>query len=389
MQSPSQALALLIVGLTTASPADPAQAVHQVHIADLAVQQANVLTDLVRERVPDNEVLGPVGLADLLADATHEQADEHVLEPVRLDVDVHVLRDVPVFLEQLRQGRVLRGARERLGLVLGPGPAEDGDDGRLAHERGSRVALRAAFALEQRSAVQVREIERDVALEEARRREESLALVELQVAPVAEIGSAKLFLPVKIKGISIMLPIFPFPSYHHQPYWFVVEAIIKMEGEMRQWYNLANIQLFSPLQMLGPASRAGHGRELLAALVPGPLVDARVLPLFRGVRHADRPAQRHGRELLNALAIAARRSGKLLRGRRDDVPQLRSLCGGGGGCSFGGAVRRCGGRRRFLGTTGRLLLLCGEPPVRRAEGPALAKPAEQLAPGRERHGSAV
>lgn len=135
--------------------------------------------------------------------------------------------------------------------------------------------------------------------------------------------------------------------------------------------------------MLGPTRRAGHGRELLAALVPGPLIDAGVLPLLGGVLHADRPAQRDGRELFDALAVPSGGGGELLRRRRDDH-LLRSLCAGGGCCCFGGVVRRCCGADFFGGG-----LFCGKPPVRRAEGPALAQPAEQLAPGRKRHGFGV
>lgn len=133
--------------------------------------------------------------------------------------------------------------------------------------------------------------------------------------------------------------------------------------------------------MLGPACRAGHGREVLATLVPGPFVDARVLPLFRGVRHADRAAQRDRRKLFDALAISSRGSGELLRRRRDDLPR-GSLCGGGGSC-FGGAARRGGGA--FPGGG----LSCCKPPVRRAEGAALAQAAEQSRPGHEGHGSVV
>ncbi|KAK7988070.1 hypothetical protein PG989_008385 [Apiospora arundinis] len=312
---------------------NPAKAIHQVDVSDLAVQKADVLADLVRERVLDNKILPPVGLAHLLADAAQEQADEHVLEPVRLDVDAHVLRDVSVLGEQFRQGRVLRGARKGLGLVVGPGAAEYGNDGRLADERRRRVALGAALALEQRPAVQVREVERDVALEEARRRVKGLALVERQVAPVAEIRSAELILSVKLC-------------------WDQRAELDMVENSLRRWF-----QVLSSMPVFCPSSG--------------------------GVLHADRPAQRDGRELFDALAVPSGGGGELLRRRRDDH-LLRSLCAGGGCCCFGGVVRRCCGADFFGGG-----LFCGKPPVRRAEGPALAQPAEQLAPGRKRHGFGV
>lgn len=84
------------------------------------------------------------------------------------------------------QRRVILGIDKGLGLVLGPEVAVDGDDGGLADQDAGGVA--GFLVLEEGAAVEVGEVEGDVALEGAGRGEEGFALVECHVGPVAEVG---------------------------------------------------------------------------------------------------------------------------------------------------------------------------------------------------------
>ncbi|KAJ6445880.1 vesicle transport v-snare protein [Purpureocillium lavendulum] len=187
---------------------------------------------------------GPADAAVVVDEGAAEEAHEPGLAGVVLVVDVDELGDAGVALDDVVQGRV-GGARGEAGdLLLGPLAAEDGDDGCAAGEQGRRVAQR-RVGLDESLAVEVGEEEGELGLEEARGRDEGLALVVLEVAPVAE--------------------------------------------------------LFAALQVLVVVDK------VLLALLEGAAVDARVLAGPRGQRHADGPREGLGDEVaLDALAVGAR-----------------------------------------------------------------------------------
>ena len=95
----------------------------------------------------------------------------------------------------MQRGVGLLGGEAR-DLPLGPLAAEDGHDGGAAGEERRRVTRR-LVGLEERLAVEVREEEGELGLEQARGRDEGLAAVELQIAPVAEVGPGYLGGPVQ------------------------------------------------------------------------------------------------------------------------------------------------------------------------------------------------
>ncbi|CRK27082.1 hypothetical protein BN1708_004304 [Verticillium longisporum] len=174
-------------------PADAAQVVDEVDVADLAVEQADGLADLGGDGAAHEKVATPLGGGEAAAQAAHEEADEPGLERVVLHVEAHELQAVVAagVGEQGVEGGVGGGGEEGVGLVLGPAALEQGDDGRLAVQdvgRGAEAAVRGVEGV----ADKVGEEEGDFGFEGARRREEGLAVVELEVAPVAEVGAGHL-----------------------------------------------------------------------------------------------------------------------------------------------------------------------------------------------------
>ena len=179
--------------------------INQIRIADLAVQQANRLPDLVRDAFCYQKIPLPVVLVHLLAQRAHEQPDQPRLHGVLLNVDLHQLRAPTALLQDRLEGRVGFGGDKGTDLVLGPHAAEDGDDGAVAFEKGCGVGDLGSSVLGEGSAVQVREVEGEVGLEKTWRREEGLALMELHVAPVAEIGAGDFGFAVIERAWSVKL----------------------------------------------------------------------------------------------------------------------------------------------------------------------------------------
>lgn len=188
LQALGQTLALQGVCCSTARPANAAVVVYDVGIADFAVQQADRLPDIVGDAASHQEVLVPILLSKLLPQRSHEHADEPGLARVGLDVDVDKLGEVAAAGDDVVERRVGLLGDEAGGLALGPLTAEDGDDAGLAREQRSCVAG-FLVRLEERLAVQVGEEEGELGLEQSWRCDEGLALVELQVVPVAEVRS--------------------------------------------------------------------------------------------------------------------------------------------------------------------------------------------------------
>lgn len=185
-QARDQADALMTLGIATAGPAQPTLAIQKVDVANLAVEHADGLLDLVRDALAHHKVLVPVLLGHGLADGAGKELDKERLEPVLLNVDAHVLRLVLVLLERGLQLRVGLGGDEALRLAFGPLPAEDADHGHLARHDGRRV-VRTPVRLGKSRTEQVWEPQREFALEGSGRADERLAFVVFEVGPVAKV----------------------------------------------------------------------------------------------------------------------------------------------------------------------------------------------------------
>lgn len=133
--------------------------IDQIRIANLAVEQANRLANLVRHTPLHEKVLVPIPLGEPLPQRSPKQLHQPRLAPVVLVVDVDHLRDVPASGQDLMQRRIGFWGHKCGHLLLGPLATEDGYDGRLARQEGGRVAG-GLVCLEERLAVQVRKEER-------------------------------------------------------------------------------------------------------------------------------------------------------------------------------------------------------------------------------------
>lgn len=181
-------ITLLLSAGPATSPTNAAVLVHQICIADLAVQQADGFADMVRDAAADKKVLVPVLLGEPLAQRAHKEPDEPRLSGIVLVVYTNNLCQVPALLDDLVHRRVGRFGDEAVGLLLGPLAAKDGYDGGLALEE-RRGVLCSLVVLHDGLAVQVREVKGQFPFEKARKGQKRLALVVLQIAPVAEIRS--------------------------------------------------------------------------------------------------------------------------------------------------------------------------------------------------------
>lgn len=200
LDEPNEALvhALHLLGraVAAARPADAAVLVDEVRVADLGVEQANRLADVVGDAAAHEKVLVPVALREALAQRAHKHAYQPGLAGIVLIVDAYHLREAvavaraaaAVLLQDLLQPRVGRGRGKGVGLRLGPLAAEDGDDGGAAGEERSGVA-RLLVALYYGLAVEVGEEEGELGLEEPRWRDKGLAVVVFEIVPVAKVGS--------------------------------------------------------------------------------------------------------------------------------------------------------------------------------------------------------
>lgn len=193
-----QCLRLCLLGGSATGPSDPAAVVKDIDVSDLAVHHANGLLEAVRQALTHEEVPLVLLVGHLPPQVPHEHADEPRLHRVLLQVDIHPLREGPRALEHLVQARVLARARERRDLLLRPDAREQAHDRDPAAQQRRRVLRRPRRR--QREPVQVGEVQRLVALEEARGRDERLALVVLQVRPFAEVGLCDLACSVEFDG---------------------------------------------------------------------------------------------------------------------------------------------------------------------------------------------
>lgn len=301
--------------------------VDEVGVADLCVEQANRLANAVGDASADEEVLVPVLLREALAERAAEETNEPGLAGVVLVVDVDELREAGLAGDEVVQGRVGGAGGEAGDLLLRPLAAKDGDDGGAAGEQWRGVA-RGGVGLEEGLAVEVGEEEGELGLEEARGRDEGLALVELEVAPVAEVGTRDLGGPRCASSV----------SHCSSSLSVTREPSRRSNGSTGGWQGL---QLFSPLQVLVVVDK------VLLALLKGAGVDARVLAGLGGQRHADGPGQGLGDEVaLDALAVGAR---GLDGGAGDGALGVEGGSGGGLVCA--------GGARRGRGEAASLLLL--------------------------------
>lgn len=181
--------------MAAARPADLAARVHQIHIADLRIEQAHGVAHVVGQsaadvaRQLDHEILVPSVLGDQRAEPPAEQLDQPRAHKVALHVDVDALGEAIALRDDVLQRRVFLVAHKCVDLLLGPLPGLERDDRDLARDHGRDVApsVRPVALLRQRLSPDIGEIECLVPLEQPVVGLEALALVVVHPPPLLEI----------------------------------------------------------------------------------------------------------------------------------------------------------------------------------------------------------
>lgn len=127
--------------------------------------------------------------------ARHEQSDQPSLHHIRLIIDLHLLRHPLLLLKQRVQLHILRLARKRRHLPLGPRLGKHTHYGDLVVQHGCRVVQLPRCG--EGDALQVGEVERFVGAEEARVGSEGLAFVVAHVGPFSKVGLGDGFGPAE------------------------------------------------------------------------------------------------------------------------------------------------------------------------------------------------
>jgi hypothetical protein len=171
--------------------------VHQVNISSLVVQQSNGFLHDVRNAAAHHKVAPLLLQRSLLAQVSLEELHNPPFEPVLLPVDLDHLRAVLGVPQSLMQRWVFLFRAKGVDLVDSPLVASDAHNRDLTLHGFAGVASKTAVAVAgvvldrifpQRLAEEVRKEERMLGSEQAGVGDKLLALVEAQVAPVAEVG---------------------------------------------------------------------------------------------------------------------------------------------------------------------------------------------------------
>lgn len=149
--------------------------IQQIDIAHLAIHHANRFPQSLCEPPPDEKVLIMLLRGKRPPQPPHKHFDQPRLHRILLDVHADRLRHRPAPGKNLVKPRVMSLVQKRCNLLLRPEAGEQAHNRNPARENAGGV-LR-FFRGRQGRAVQVREVQRFISFEEARIREEGLALV--------------------------------------------------------------------------------------------------------------------------------------------------------------------------------------------------------------------